>query len=686
MFPLFFSGRGRKVAIFLKLALTLLGLGLAGNLAGAALSCALRRLSSLSRWPSVAAGAACLGYLAAGLAVLLGEGTHVVVLPMFHPLGGFSLSLDPLAAFFLCVIGLVGVAASLFGQGYLRHLKGRDLGSVGAWYNLFLLSMALVVTGANAVTFLFFWEGMALSSYFLVVSKKEDPAARQAGFVYLVMAHLGTACLVVLFLWPAAQIHSLAFARMAILWPGLPAGEKTILFLLALVGFGSKAGMVPLHVWLPRAHPAAPSQVSALMSGVMLKVAIYGLLRVVFTFLGVGPVWWGLLVLGLGVVSALLGVLYALMEHDLKRLLAYHSVENIGIILMGVGVALLARSLHLPALLMIGLLAALYHILNHAVFKGLLFLGSGSVAQATGTGDMEKMGGLIHRMPWTAGGFLVGAAAISALPPLNGFASEWLTFQALFGLGYHPVAWWSGLAGTLGVAALALTGGLAAACFIKAYGVTFLALPRSRAAEKAAEVPRSMNLGAGILAASCFVLGLFPSRVAAVLRPAVAALGGPHPPPPGSFFTLASGMGGASLSPLLLAAILVVLLLATRFWSGRMPERLSATWGCGGTLGATSEYNATSFAKPFRIAFAFLFRPVREINSGYEVSPFFRHSLHYRGEIRFLFEEYLYEPVRSFLLELADRFRQVQSGNLRTYLAYLFLTLLALLAVNNKWL
>ncbi|RPH33984.1 hydrogenase 4 subunit B, partial [bacterium] len=446
-------------------------------------------------------------------AVLLSGRTVDVGLPHVLPLGELSLHLDSLSAFFLLVISIVGTFVSLYSPGYAAHTAGAGrTGILVFLYNLFLLMMAGVVIAGDAILFLILWEVMSLTTFFLIVFDKKSSASRRAGFLYVIMTHGGTAFLVVMFLLLFASTGSFSFSTLQGAGATIPEPVKTIIFLCALVGFGTKAGIIPLHIWLPEAHPAAPSNVSALMSGVMIKTGIYGMVRVFFGFLGPGAEWWGILVLVLAVTSSVLGVLYALMEHDLKRLLAFHSIENIGIILMGIGAAMLFSASGNHPLAALALLAGLYHVLNHAVFKGLLFLGAGSVVNATGTRNMEKLGGLVRRLPATAALFLVGSIAISALPPLNGFVSEWLTFQALL-QGFTIASLAVKIAIPLTVALLALTGALAAACFVKAFGITFLGLPRSEAASAAHE-PGKLMLGAmGGLAFLCFLLGIAPGLV-----------------------------------------------------------------------------------------------------------------------------------------------------------------------------
>lgn len=551
--------------------------------------------------------------------------------------------------------------------------------------------MSLVAMAGNVFTFLFVWEAMSLTSYFLVITEANAAETVQAGIWYLAMAHLGFVFLTVSFLLLAGGDWSASFTSLRTGAAGLTPLLRNMIFVLALAGFGSKAGIVPLHVWLPMAHPVAPSHISALMSGVLIKIGIYGFLRVVLDLLGGGPPWWGGVVLGVGAVSAVLGVLYALMEHDLKRLLAFHSVENIGIILIGIGAGLVFRSYGLMSLAMLGLVGGLYHTLNHATFKGLLFLGSGSVIHATHTRNMEEMGGLIRRMPWTALFFLIGAAAISALPPLNGFVSEWLVFQALLGGFQIPKAEMAILM-PLAAGMLALTSGLAAACFVKAFGITFLAIPRSTAAEEAHESPWPMRLGMGMLAMLCVVLGIAPFAVVSWLARAVSGLGGlPAVPEPLALnFTLQPIAAFGQMSPTWIAAGLLAILglipVGMRLFRVNRNRRVSATWGCG-QISQTPrmEYTATAFAEPLRRVFVQLYRPTKELSIDFHPdSKYFVHAIEYHSEITPWFERYFYHPMLELFRRAASQVRKLQSGSLHLYLLYISLTLVLLL-IFARW-
>ena len=532
---------------------------------------------------------------------------------------------------------------------------------------------------------------MSVASYFLVLTESDQRETRQAGLWYLAMAHGGLVLLMAAFLLMAAGAPSTGFADLRTAAGALPAHARNAVFLLALLGFGSKAGLVPLHVWLPLAHPAAPSHVSALMSGAMIKMGVYGLLRVALDLLGGGPPWWGGTILAAGAVSAVLGVLYALMEHDLKRLLAYHSVENIGIIFLGIGAGMMFQSYGLTSLALLGLVAGLYHTVNHACFKGLLFLGSGAVLHATHTRNMEELGGLIKGMPRTALCFLVGAVAISGLPPLNGFVSEWLVFQALLGGPQLPRPE-LGLIMAFSVAMLALTSGLAAACFVKAFGITFLALPRSVRAAQAREVPLTMQLGMGALALACVALGVLASFIVPVLNSVVAGLGGLPAGlmtgVPGLTLEIPGAVGAIAPAAVAAGLVLVAVGVGVAFRLGAADRRLRVgdTWGCG-RIGQTPrmEYTATAFAEPLRRVFAELYRPTEDLSIDFHPeSRYFVQSIAYRSEVHPWLERLLYAPVVSFLRRTAFRVRWLQAGSLHLYLLYMIVALVVLLLVS-RW-
>jgi hydrogenase-4 component B len=653
-------------------------------------------MASLVLWrhPPAARRVGCGAALGGSLLVLVGSAAAIfsgnsteISLPFGNPVFSWAIRMDPLSAFFNVTLAALAAAVSLYSFGYLRPMEGRrNLGAFGFFFNLQLLSLALVFTASNAFFFLVTWEVMALAAFCLISFEHEKKETRNAGVLFMIMSHAGTGLLLIAFLVLASASGSLDFSSFHLLASRLPPLQQGTVFVLFLFGFGVKAGLVPVHIWRPKAHPVAPSNVSALMSGIVIKTGIYGMARVFFDFYGPPPLWMGTLLLGLGVASALLGVLYALMEHDLKRLLAWHSIENIGIILMGFGAALMFRSLGYANLAALALIAALYHTFNHAMFKGLLFLGAGSVVQATHTRNMERMGGLIRRMPVTALCFLVGAVAISGLPPLNGFVSEWLTYQALlagFGTTHSLTRLMFPIAGSL----LALTAALAAACFVKAFAIPFLALPRSEEAADAREVSLPMRAGMAVLAVGCVALGLGATWFVRVFDPITQQAVGVRA---SSALVMARGWAlspgtahGGTISTagialfFLLAGAAFALPLAMR-WRRRSVS--GPAWDCGlPGLTADNEYTATAFSKPLRMIFSALYRPRREIQAEYEVSPYYPSAIHFESEIEHPIEKHLYDPLRQWIMAVANRMKGIQAGSINLYLTYIFITLILLL-------
>jgi hydrogenase-4 component B len=639
-----------------------------------------------------------VGFACASLSSLAGSLLSLSILLSGTPLhveiytstlfGPMVIHVDGLSALFLGIIALLATSVSVYSFGYATGLLlRRNMGLLLFLYNAFLFSMVGVVMAGHAVLFIFVWELMSLTTFFLINFEHEEADSRRAAFLYIVMAHIGTALLTVMFVSLYAYTGSFSFESFRGAGARMPILVRSLVFLCATIGFGIKAGIIPFHIWLPEAHPAAPSNISALMSGVMIKTGIYGMVRVFFEFLGPDvPEWWGVLILIIAVSSSVLGVLYALMEHDLKRLLAFHSIENIGIILMGVGAALLFLSLGNKPLAAIALIAGLYHVLNHATFKGLLFLGAGSVLHATHSRNIEELGGLIKRMPWTAFFFLIGAVAISALPPLNGFVSEWLTFQALL-LGFHIDDLTVKIAVPLTVALLALTGALAAACFVKAFGITFLGIARSEHAAEARESSPTMLVAMGLLAVLCVLFGVAPGLVVFVLDPLVSS----------SLGTTLSGQvalsGGTvlipqststSISPPVLSGLLIAMTLlpvaAGFLFGGRLRKRVAQTWACGlQKIEPQMQYTATGFSKPIRMIFSNIFRATHEIEISEESSPYFHPQVKYQLKTESVFLKYLYEPVQHFVLNSARVVRRIQTGHIQSYLAYIFIILVILL-------
>jgi hydrogenase-4 component B len=641
-----------------------------GVLAAGAVSCvAPGRMRPAVIGPLAATGGSGLA-AAAGLLSLLSGTTIEIVFPWRLAFGTLRLGLDPLSAFFVFLIGLVGALAAIYGRGYLAGRDVRKSAACWCWYNLLMAAMLLVVVARNGFVFLLAWEVMSLTSFFLVMHDHEKEGVMRAGWIYMIATHLGTAFLLVMFLL-LGRGTNLDFASYSV-----SGGMGSLIFACALVGFGTKAGLVPLHVWLPEAHPAAPSHVSALMSGVMIKTGIYGLLRVIM-FIGPPTAWWGWALVAAGILSGLLGVLSALAQRDLKRLLAYSSVENIGIIAMGLGLGLLGIHFGHPVVAALGFCGALLHTLNHGLFKGLLFMGAGSVLHATGTGELDRLGGLIKRMPVTGGTFLVGAAAISGLPPLNGFVSEFLVYAA----GFTAVIRsggpdWSGLGV---VAGLALIGGLAAACFLKAFGIVFLGVPRGPAGANVHEASGAMEAAMLATALLCITVGLGAPWVIRMVLPVTAQL------MPAAQAALLTGVIGLlkwiPLSALVLIGSAAVLLVLRTGLLRRRSVQSDDTWGCGYLRpSARMQYTASSFAQPSLGMFARILRPHQELDPPGGLFP---HSARLATHTSELFVQGVYEPAIRALQYLAALFRRLQQGRTtHLYILYIVITMLLLLTWN----
>jgi formate hydrogenlyase subunit 3/multisubunit Na+/H+ antiporter MnhD subunit len=556
------------------------------------------------------------------------------------------------------------------------------------FYPPFLAGMNLVVLADDAFTYPVSWEFMSLSSWALVMAHHREGENTRAGYVYLVMASFGTLVLLLTFGLLAGPTGGYTFAEMRAAHPS--AALAAAVLILALIGTGSKAGLVPLHVWLPLAHPAAPSHVSALMSGVMTKVAVYGFVRIAFDLLGDPAWWWSMVVLALGGITAVMGVLYALMQHDLKRLLAYHTVENIGIIFIGLGLALAFKANAMPLAAALALTAGLLHVLNHSLFKSLLFFGSGAVLNATGERDMERLGGLIHRMPQTAFVFLVGCAAISALPPLNGFVSEWLTFQAILLSPTLPSWGLKFLVPAVG-ALLALSAALAAACFVKAFGVTFLGRARTPAAESARETDALSLAAMMILAGLCLIAGILPGLFIDALAPVAQSLVGGRMP-------VQHGVEWLSIVPVAESrssynGLLVFIFMAASGWIAALAiHRLASDrlrrappWDCGyPDPSPQTQYSASSFAQPIRRVFGtVVFRAREQVTMP---PPGNSAAAHLKVDLRDLIWDALYAPVGGAIIKAADRLNALQFLTIRQFLSLVFSALVLLLLVLAIWL
>ncbi|MBU3947343.1 MAG: hydrogenase [Proteobacteria bacterium] len=613
---------------------------------------------------------------AAGTILWTGKESSLHV-PWQVPFGSFYIAVDPLSAFFIITISLVCALAAIYGTAYMDIYRGKkNLGAAWCFFNLLFASMLLVVLSRNGILFLIAWEGMSLSSFFLVMFEHEKAEVREAGWVYLIAAHVGQACLMFLFILLGGQNASLDFDKFT-----TPVGAAATLFILALAGFGAKAGFVPMHVWLPDAHPAAPSHVSAVMSGVMIKTGIYGLVRIVL-LIGAPAQWWGWTLLIIGAVSGIMGVLFALAQHDIKRLLAYHSVENIGIICMGLGLWLLGVSINNPVLATLGLMGGLLHVLNHALFKSLLFFGAGSVAHASGTRNMDLLGGLLKRMPQTSLTFAIGAAAICGLPPLNGFISEFLIYLGAFGIVAKAGTLGSpAVGGLIALASLGLIGGLAAACFAKVFGIVFLGEPRSENSARAHEVPRPMLFAMTTLAALCIIIGLAGPLAIKLVTPVARQLIGDVK------VSETSAMACGILWKISLAGGALIILSGV-FWGLRsflLSRRVNSTgptWDCGYLApNNRMQYTASSFAWPVIGMFRWLVRP--KLNVRFTKGLFPQHA-EISSHTDDIFRRNLFAPIFKLIIELAQRIHRLQEGRNQLYVLYIAITILILLLVKVR--
>jgi formate hydrogenlyase subunit 3/multisubunit Na+/H+ antiporter MnhD subunit len=603
-------------------------------------------------------------------------GESAAILPAGLPDLPFHVRVDALSGFFLLLLGGVTFGVSLFAAAYFDGEENVAL--LTLQYHVFLASMAFVLIADDAYLFMVAWESMAVASYFLVTHEHRVEQNRRAGFIYLLIAHLGAIGILLSFGvlqggFGDFTFTSLREAELTPFW-------ATTAFLLAFFGFGAKAGMLPLHAWLPEAHPAAPSPVSALMSGVMLKTAIYGMVRVIYDLIG-GIQWqWGVTVLLFGAATSLFGVLFALMQHDLKRLLAYHSVENIGIILIGIGLSMIFFAVDEPVAGVLGLIAGLYHTLNHAVFKALLFLGAGSILKSTGLRNLNEMGGLIRYMPHCAVYFLVGALAISALPPLNGFVSEWLTFQASL---QAPGLESSVLRSLVPIVAavLALSGALTGMCFVKVYGIAFLGQHRHEVAHVPADASVFERAGMMWLATGCFALGLLPVFMIEQLNEVARALTGASLPDDalqsGWLWLTPTSAAQASYSPIIFLLVIAVgfaltFLIVRWIYHGRL--RRAPPWDCGyPEQTSRMEDTADGFGQPIRQIFAPVFLIHREIPRPQDARPVFRQEVEDRHWY------WLYDPIARLVEFVSRHVGRLQQGRISIYLLYSFITLIALL-------
>ena len=636
-----------------------------------------------------------LVFFAAGI-FIVGQG-QAISFAMPFPGVDFSFRIDGLSAFFIGLIGFIAMMASLFGVNYQKHFIGKcSLGSFGFFYNLFLLGMVLAVSANQALFFLFSWELMSIASYFLVMFDRTDIRNIRAGFLYLLMTQLGTLFVVVALVLVYKATGSFDFdvwrsvgiASLSPVWQG-------VLYACVLIGFGTKAGIIPLHVWLPEAHPAAPSHVSALMSGVMIKVAIFMIIRFFFDFFPGAPLEWGLIILVLGAISSLFGVLYALSEHDIKRLLAYHSVENIGIILLGIGAAVVFASYGLQDFFVFALIASLFHTLNHAIFKSLLFLTAGVVVASTGTRNMETYGGLVHVLPYTAFFFLIGSMAISAFPPFNGFASEWLIFQSLF-VGISASSLLVKMTFLASIASLSFTGGLAMACFAKAFGITFLGRAREEATPSVVMKEKKSwltHMPMVILAVLTLVLGVGAPFVIAFFVGIVASLvfgGGESLSFPYlQFMGMSENLSGVVPVHGTAIALLVIIagVGAVIGWVTRKhTTTLAPTWDCGMPLSGKMQITATSFSRSLVMIFRGILRPTKQVDVEYNDADmhYFVSAQSVKTDFFDVYQYFVFRPTSRVIQYISDRTKKIQGGNVNMYMLYVFVTLIVLLIISTR--
>lgn len=624
--------------------------------------------------------------------ILLSENSQIDIhlLESSFPFISADLRIDNLSAFFLLSMSILVGCVSIYSIGYVSHYIGkRNVGLLNFLYSTFILSMVFVMTASTTVFFFIAWEAMSILSYFLVIFESDQEENLRAGTLYVIMMHVGAALLLIGFMTAFSYTKSFDIYSSS---ATMPEHTKDLLFILFIIGFGIKAGAIPFHIWLPHAHPAAPSNASALMSGIMIKTAIYGILRFIFDFLGVRHIWWGAIILVIGIVTAVIGVAYAFTEKNIKRLLAYSSIENVGIIFIGLGSGFIAYANGKLMISALAITASLLHSFNHTLFKGALFLGAGSIQYSTHTKNMEKLGGLIKKMPVTSLFILGGALSVSALIPFNGFISEWLTYQSLFATVSIGQAGLNILT-ILAVAALAISGALAVASFVKFFGISFLGLPRSSQASHAKEVPGVMNVGIGILVSLCLFIGLFPILILIVIDKVIINLMGT------SLISQLKGgllvafypidISGNTISPLvmliIITGVILIALFLIRVIGGKYIERKYGTWDCGfEALNSRMQYSATGFSKPINIAFKLLFRPSRKIKVTGKNTEYHPESIEYATSSESIFEKYIYNLAFGKIQNIAKKIKyRVQTGNIRNYLLYIFVAILVLMLYNR---
>jgi len=577
--------------------------------------------------------------------------------------------MDGLSGFFLVVIFAVCLLATLYSFHYMEH-SGNDVRTAVNYFffSILIASMALVVTAANMITFMLFWEIMSLSSFFLVIYKHHKAESRKAGYLYFVFSHVGAMFIFVAFGIVYGYTGSFGFDAMG----SLPETAKILVFIFSFVGFGSKAGVFPFHVWLPHAHPAAPSHISAVMSGVMIKIGIYGIIKM-YVLLNFHTPIFGNIVIVAGVVSGILGVVYALGQHDLKRLLAYHSVENIGIILIGLGIGMIGVSSKNPLMAVLGFTGGLFHVLNHSIFKSLLFMGAGMVLHKTGTRSIDALGGLIKKMKITGTTFIIGSLAICGLPPFNGFVGEFFIYIG----GFKGIALENSVfaASIFAIVSLAVIGGLALACFTKVVGVVFQGEPRTKAAVDVDEKGPTMLISMSILAGACILIGIFPQMIIWMPIKAVSALGlGYNPIDFESILQMTANITLAAT--IFLITLLPVIAIRWFFYRGKIIRR-SGTWGCGFTQPTVKmQYTGSSYAS-FILDF---FRPVAPLDEDHpKITGRFPLKTYYKSQVNDIAELNMKRVVVNPVLFLFDKLRWIQQGDIHLYIGYILLAIILLL-------
>ncbi len=596
---------------------------------------------------------------------------------------------DRLSSFFVLILSIVAFTTAIYSIGYIGEYYGkRNTVLLNCLMSTFILSLFFVFTASNAIWFFIAWEAMSVISYFIVVFESENEENQKAGKIYIIMTLVGTAFLIINFMLMFSFTGSFS---MDLSSSAIPSGVKNLMFLFFLIGFGTKAGVVPLHIWLPRAHPAAPSNGSAFMSGVMIKTAVYGMIRFVLLYLGVAHTWWGITVMTVGLITVFVGISYAFVEKNIKKLLAYSSIENIGIIFIALGVSFIGYSKGDLTISALGLMAVLVHSFNHSLFKSGLFLGAGSIQYATHTKNMEELGGLAKKMPVSAVLLLGAALSISAVVPFNGFIGEWIAYQALIKnivIGDINVD----LVTMFSIAVLAFAGALALATFVKAYGISFLGLPRTAHSEHAKEVPKTMNIGIGLLVGLCLVIGVLPMTLIVTVDKIVEGIVGKSliSDMSGQFFiaTYPVTIGANSISPLVgvlvFVGVALTALILVRLAGGKTIERKYETWGCGfKSLNSRTQYTSGGYSKTLSIIFRFLFRPTRELQQkgAHKYHP---EEMEYVITTEPIFEKYLYEPLSRLIKGLSTVAKlKIQTGSIHAYLIYIFATVLILMLYNR---